>query len=114
MIVEESDDEDASHAKPSNDARNGGAAFVTAMTSTDGAIRDARGNLKFNKNTKRGREAEQEANDAMDLDELIGEKPKNKKKVKKEVVGLGEEFRSKVGTRALFGVGLHRVMVIGD
>ncbi|KAK4688051.1 ribosomal RNA-processing protein 12, partial [Tremellales sp. Uapishka_1] len=92
MIVEESDDEETS--KPSADARAGaGNAYLTSMNSTDGAVRDARGTLKFNKNTKRGREAEKES-EMMDLDELIGDKPKDKKK-RKEVVKLGEEFRGK-------------------
>lgn len=66
------------------------------QTSVDSATRDARGGLKFNRNTKRARDAEREGEMmGMDLDEVMGEK---KDKKKKRVVGsLGEEFRSKVG-----------------
>jgi len=59
-----------------------------------GAVRDAKGTLKFNKNTKRGREVEKEYEDTysggvLDKEEVV-------KKKKKEVTKLGEEFRSKV------------------
>ncbi|BEI80482.1 hypothetical protein CcaverHIS002_0110110 [Cutaneotrichosporon cavernicola] len=72
-----------------------GTAYMAAMRSVDGATRDARGGLKFNKNTKRAREAEREDEAMMDLDELIGDK--KPKKAKKRAVKLGEEFRSKRG-----------------
>lgn len=97
LIVEDSEDETSTPADTGN-------AYLSALTSTDGATRDAKGGLKFNKNTKRGREAEREA-EAMELDELVGDKDrireKLKKKAKKEVVRLGEEFRSKVCSFAL-------------
>jgi ribosomal RNA-processing protein 12 len=59
-----------------------------------GTVRDAKGNLKFNKNTKRQREVEKEYEDTyaggvLDKEEVV-------KKKKKEVTKLGEEFRSKV------------------
>lgn len=68
---------------------------MSATRAVDGSTRDARGNLRFNKNTKRGREAERE--DAPDLDELMGEKNQGQKKKKNrnEVGRLGEEFRAK-------------------
>lgn len=103
MIIEDSDDEGAATSQADARAVSGGA-FISAMTSTDGATRDAKGALKFNKNTKRAREAEKEA-EAMELDELVGDKDrireKLKKKAKKEVIRLGEEFRSKVSYNKL-------------
>jgi hypothetical protein len=59
-----------------------------------GAVRDAKGNLKFNKNTKRGREVEKEYEDTYSGGVL--EKEEVIKKKKREVTKLGEEFRSKV------------------
>jgi ribosomal RNA-processing protein 12 len=61
-----------------------------------GTVRDAKGNLKFNKNTKRQREVEKEYEDTyaggvLDKEEVV--------KKKKEVTKLGEEFRSKVRFR---------------
>ena len=100
MIIEDSENEDTAP----NANVTGGGAFISSMTSTDGATRDSKGGLKFNKNTKRAREAEREA-EAMELDELVGDKDrireKMKKKAKKEVMKLGEEFRSKVGDYAI-------------
>jgi len=61
-----------------------------------GAVRDAKGNLKFNKNTKRGREIEKEYEDTYSGGVL--EKEEVIKKKKREVTKLGEEFRSKVST----------------
>lgn len=94
MVIEESGDED-----DGMDAKRGGAgegsAYMTAMRGVDGATRNARGGLKFNKNTKRAREAEREDEAMMDLDELIGDK--KPKKAKKKAAKLGEEFRSKRG-----------------
>lgn len=76
-----------------------GTAFMTAQRGTDGSFRDAKGNLKFNKNTKRNRADE----DMMDLDEVMGEKKgdSDKKKKKRALEKLGSEFKSKVGTSAL-------------
>jgi hypothetical protein len=97
MIVQESDDDEQHAHAPSADASAGaGNAFMSAQRGVDGASRDAKGNLKFNKNTKRAREMERE-DDAMDLDELIGDKKEKKKK--REVVRLGSEFKAKVGRR---------------
>lgn len=77
----------------------GGNAFMAAQRGVDGASRDARGNLRFNKNTKRARAEEERM--GMDLDEVMGEKKKDKdakdgKKRSKVVGRLGEEFRAKV------------------
>lgn len=87
MVIEES----GSEAEEDDRDRAGeGNAYMSAMVGADGATRGARG-LKFNKNTKRARADE----DAMDLDELIGDKKKKKKAA--PIKKLGEEFRSKKG-----------------
>ena len=72
-----------------------GDAFLANQTSTDGATRDARGTLKFNKNTKRSRETEREYEETFGAGIIDQDDGKVKKK-KKEVTKLGEEFRSKV------------------
>lgn len=86
MVIEES----GSEGEEETQADGQGNAYLAAMAGVDGATRGARG-LKFNKNTKRTRADE----DAMDLDELIGDKKKKKKVA--PVKKLGEEFRSKKG-----------------
>lgn len=98
MIINDANDSDEEQQQtqyPKIHDRLAGGAFMANQTAVDGGIRDARGGLKFTKNTKRAREAERE-NDVMgmDLDEVMGEKKVQKKK--KAVTSLGEEFRSKV------------------
>lgn len=75
--------------------RMAGDAFIANQVSTDGATRDARGALKFNKNTKRSRETEREYEMTFGAGIIDQDDGKVKKK-KKEVTKLGEEFRSKV------------------
>lgn len=94
LIIAESDSE--TEALTNAEAGN---AFMAAQRSIDGASRDAKGNLRYNKNTKRARAEEERM--GMDLDEVMGEK-KDKDKAGKQkrskIVGrLGEEFRAKVG-----------------
>ena len=72
-----------------------GDAFLANQTSTDGATRDAKGALKFNKNTKRSRETEREYEMTFGAGIIDQDDGKVRKK-KKEVTKLGEEFRSKV------------------
>lgn len=72
-----------------------GDAFLANQTSTDGAHRDARGTLKFNKNTKRTRETEREYEETFGAGIIDQDKEVPKKK-KQQVGKLGEEFRSKV------------------
>jgi hypothetical protein len=71
-----------------------GDAYLANQMQVGGAVRDAKGNLKFNKNTKRGREVEKEYEDTYSGGVL--EKEEVIKKKKREVTKLGEEFRSKV------------------
>lgn len=60
----------------------------------DGQTRDAKGNLRFNKNTKRIREEEK----MFDLDELEegGKKVQERRKKRMEMGKLGGEFKAKV------------------
>ena len=98
IVIHESDNEDDMNVNVGNGV---GTAFVAAQSGADGASRDVKGNLRFNKNTKRVR-AQEEAM-GMDLDEVMGDKDKStggefRKKKKSSVVGrLGEEFKAKVG-----------------
>lgn len=87
------DDNSADEADPSASA---GAAFMAnvANTTADGTYRDSRGNLKFNRNTKRAREAEGDILRGLDEEDAKKEnKLRERKKMRKQ---LGEEFRAKV------------------
>lgn len=90
VIDEDSDDE----AAPGDAVA--GSAYQTAVTSVDGMVRDARGRIKFNKNTKRGRAVEDD-ND-VDMLEGIMDDDRKKKKAKKMPERIGEEFRAKVSS----------------
>lgn len=83
------------------DAKLAGAAYQEALTSVDGFTRDARGRVKFHKDTKKRRR------DAMDLDEpadvdmpdasVLEAAGKNKKQKKKvQATKIGHEFKAKV------------------
>ena len=87
------DHDDSQLVNPKVDVE--GTAYMSAQRGVDGQSRDAKGNLRFNKNTKRTREDD---GMMMDLDEVMGGSEKEKKKKKKrDVEKLGGEFRSKVG-----------------
>lgn len=100
MVIEESDDDDEPAGEaPSMADRLAGSAYQAARTGVDGMVRDARGRVKFNKNTKRGRATEAENDvdaDMPDLDELMGEDASRKKpKTAKKAEKLGSEYRSR-------------------
>lgn len=99
IINEANDNSDGDDGYPKIHDRLAGGAYMANQTAVDGAVRDARGGVRFTKNTKRAREAEREG-DMMDLDEVMGEKKVQKKK--KAVTSLGEEFRSKVSRISCF------------
>lgn len=69
-----------------------GSAFMSAQRGLDGQTRDAKGNLRFNKNTKRSREEER----MLDLDEEDGKKVVERRKKRMEMGKLGGEFKAKV------------------
>ncbi|WVQ84214.1 hypothetical protein IAT38_006365 [Cryptococcus sp. DSM 104549] len=92
LIIREDGDSADDAPGPSAAERAAGSAFMAATHAVDGAHRDARGNLKFNKNTKRAREEERELGLADDGEEGKRQKVKERRKMRK---GLGEEFKAK-------------------
>lgn len=88
----------AKAAAPAGDQEmEDGAAYISTLTSVDGMQRLPDGTVKFNKNTKRGRELEMEM-EGLD----VGEEVKTKgKKQRREVGKLGQEFKAKVSARAV-------------
>ncbi|KEP47350.1 ribosomal RNA-processing protein [Rhizoctonia solani 123E] len=94
MIIEESsDEEEGAHAD-----NIAGGAYREMLTSTDGQTRDASGKVRFAKDTKKRRAAEQEADDDVEMADgteagLAKESPK--KKNKRNIVKVGAEFKAK-------------------
>ena len=78
------------------DARLGGAAYRESMVSVDGFTRDAKGHVKFNKDTKKGRRENEEAD--LDGDAVMAEptaETTNRKTKRKNAVKIGQEFKAK-------------------
>nr|ODO02374.1 ribosomal RNA-processing protein 12 [Cryptococcus depauperatus CBS 7855] len=71
-----------------------GAIYLANSKSVDGAHRDSRGNLKFNRNTKRTREEEKKIFSMIDEEDGKKQKIQQRKQMRKK---LGEEFKSKRG-----------------
>ncbi|CAE6394994.1 unnamed protein product [Rhizoctonia solani] len=95
MIIEESSDE--GEGAQADDVAGG--AYREMLTSTDGQTRDASGKVRFAKDTKKRRAAEQEADNDIEMADgtetgLAKESPK--KKNKRNVVKVGAEFKAKV------------------
>lgn len=101
-MVIDSDSDDA--AEPDADARLAGEAYRETITSVDGFTRDARGRVKFHKDTKKRRRdaddnGENEDVDMADVSAGAGagvEGGKNKKAKRKNSVKIGQEFKAKV------------------
>jgi ribosomal RNA-processing protein 12 len=75
-----------------------GTAYREQMTSADGFTRDARGRVKFNKDTKKRRReiAEEDANSMdVDIDNAMGIKERPAKRRSDGASGLGKEFKAK-------------------
>lgn len=91
MIIEESGDEEEHGTARAVE----GGAFMAAQRGTDGQSRDTRGNLRFNRNTKRARDEER-----MDVDGEEGtgaaEKLVDRRKKRQQMGKLGDEFKAKV------------------
>lgn len=85
------DDEDATLEADTGDLL-AGAAYRETISSVDGFKRGPNGQVKFNKDTKKRRREEEDADVEMDDAEGI-QKPKSKRK---SDVKLGQEFKSKV------------------
>lgn len=104
MIIPD-DNDDGEHDDPASRSMEG-TAFIAAQSGIDGSNRDAKGNLRFNKNTKRSRMEDDDMD--VDFDESIKKAymPEQKKTKKREVSKkLGEEFKSKVSQIQMDGVG---------
>ncbi|WWD18835.1 hypothetical protein CI109_103290 [Kwoniella shandongensis] len=99
IIAEDPSSGDEDAAGPSNGGGDGaGSAFMAASRAVDGATRDSRGNLKFNRNTKKAREEERHMEMAEEggggAGGRAGDKLQDRRK-KRVAMGLGEEFRAK-------------------
>ncbi|KDQ21665.1 hypothetical protein BOTBODRAFT_26095 [Botryobasidium botryosum FD-172 SS1] len=91
MIIDESSDEEEEEEEEEEEDVVG-TAYQEQMTSADGFTRGPKGQVKFNKNTKKRRAEE----DAMDIDvEESKPAPKQSKAKRQEVVKLGQEFKAK-------------------
>jgi len=91
MVIEDEDTAEENDDAEEEDVS--GTAYREQMVSTDGFTRGPKGQVKFNKNTKKRRAEE----DMMDVDMADGTTPASKqpKSKRQEVVRLGQEFKSK-------------------
>lgn len=92
MIIDEPDAETAGADAASTDVA--GTAYRESMTSVDGFTRGPSGRVKFNKDTKKRRRENEEA-DVEDVEMADGEST-NKKNKRRTEVKLGQEFKAKV------------------
>jgi hypothetical protein len=86
-------DEQTAGGGPATDEQLAGMAYHEQLVSTEGQIRDAKGRVIFNKNTKRGRAREAEGG-AMEVDEPG--RPQKAKKQRQQKEAIGGEYRNKV------------------
>lgn len=92
MIIDEPDAGTAGADAASTDVA--GTAYRESMTSVDGFTRGPSGRVKFNKDTKKRRRENDEA-DVEDVEMADGEGT-NKKNKRRTEVKLGQEFKAKV------------------
>lgn len=103
-MIESSDDEAADHQQGEDVV---GTAYHESLTSVDGFTRGPKGQVKFNKDTKkRRREADERDQDIemADPEAAQARPPKNKKKAD---VRPGQEFKAKVGILHPFSTTSH-------
>ncbi|KAM0750200.1 NUC173-domain-containing protein [Meredithblackwellia eburnea MCA 4105] len=97
MQIEDSDDDDSDAGGAEGESGMG--AYIEAIRGEDGHTRDAKGKAKFNKTQgKRARRDDDEAEESFveGLKELdVGAGKKRNKKVKKDTVKIGGEFKAK-------------------
>lgn len=91
MIIDESDHEGEDAATGVHNPA--GSAYLESMTSVDGFTRGPNGRVKFNKDTKKRRREELEADVEMG-DETVA--PKNKRPKEKKEPVFGHEYKAKV------------------
>lgn len=90
----DSEDEDASANAKRAGADVAGSAYRESITSVDGFTRGPNGRVKFNKDTKKRRRENDEAEE--DVEMADGDAGKGKKSKRKSDVKLGHEFKAKV------------------
>jgi len=91
MVIDSDSDSDTADAKPTA-TDVAGSAYRESITSVDGFTRGPNGRVKFNKDTKKRRRENNEAEDVeMDL-----ESSKSKDNKRKSNIKLGHEFKAKV------------------
>ena len=94
MIIDDSDDEGAAAADVEDVEGN---AYRENLTSADGFTRGPNGKIKFNKDTKKRRRENEEADG--DVEMVDGEVQKAAKTKRKAEPKLGHEFKAKVSQR---------------
>ena len=94
MIIDDSDDEGAAAADVEDVEGN---AYRENLTSADGFTRGPNGKIKFNKDTKKRRRENEEADG--DVEMADGEVQKAAKAKRKAEPKLGHEFKAKVSQR---------------
>lgn len=91
MVIDDDDSAEENDEPVEEDVA--GTAYREQMVSTDGFTRGPKGQVKFNKNTKK-RRAEEDAMD-IDMEDQTPSAPKQPKSKRQEVVKLGQEFKAK-------------------
>ncbi|KAI5117784.1 hypothetical protein M0805_000427 [Coniferiporia weirii] len=99
LLIKPDSDADGDTGAPDEDARLAGGAYQEALTSADGFTRDARGRVKFHKDTKKRRRDAADAestfeNADVEMAEANAE-GKNKKLKRNNSVKIGQEFKAK-------------------
>ncbi|WRT66755.1 uncharacterized protein IL334_003718 [Kwoniella shivajii] len=94
LVIQEDNDPDDNQGQAGSSRTDGG--VMMSRNTVDGHTRDSKGNLKFNRNTKKVREDEREMNEMFDEEEkkIDGRKMQDRRK-KRKAMGLGEEFKAK-------------------
>ena len=94
MVIDSSASSDEAGAAADDVA---GTAYREQMTSADGFTRDARGRVKFNKDTKKRRRENADEDNSMDvdIDAAMGIKERPAKRRSDGASGLGREFKAK-------------------
>ncbi|KZS98276.1 NUC173-domain-containing protein [Sistotremastrum niveocremeum HHB9708] len=92
MIVDE-DDSDAEDIAASRDIE--GNAYRESLTSVDGFTRGPNGRVKFNKDTKKRRRANEDADSDVDMADASTSNRSLQKSKKQKVTKIGKEFKAK-------------------
>jgi ribosomal RNA-processing protein 12 len=96
MMIDSDSDSDAADVKPTG-TDVAGSAYRESITSVDGFTRGPNGRVKFNKDTKKRRRENNEAED-VEMGDVEAGSRKNKTNKRKSEVKLGHEFKAKVTT----------------